>query len=162
MRWETISKKYGYTKLHLTFCWFYSMALVPYVDNPLPALSKLHNSSAQFRFANRDLHLSQDWKQLGVAAVVWDAVSHIMWTLLLFFNHSFTHSLLIWIKMHITCVAGGGHVHVPGGGAGGGEGEAGDRAGSWNWTGGHRSSSAGWGIYTGLNKSINMPLNAPI
>ncbi|KAM8721868.1 protein N-lysine methyltransferase METTL21A [Acanthopagrus schlegelii] len=49
------------------------MALVPYVDNPLPALSKLHNSSAQFRFANRDLHLSQDWKQLGVAAVVWDA-----------------------------------------------------------------------------------------
>ena len=54
------------------------MALVPYVDNPLPALSKLHNSSAQFRFANRDLHLSQDWKQLGVAAVVWDAVSHVL------------------------------------------------------------------------------------
>lgn len=50
------------------------MALVPYVENSLPALSKLHNSSAQFRFANHDLHLAQDWKKLGVAAVVWDAV----------------------------------------------------------------------------------------
>lgn len=49
------------------------MALVPYVENPLPVLSKLHNSSAQFRFANRDLRLAQDWKKLGVAAVVWDA-----------------------------------------------------------------------------------------
>ncbi|XP_054479539.1 protein N-lysine methyltransferase METTL21A [Anoplopoma fimbria] len=49
------------------------MALVPYVENQLPALSKLHNSSAQFRFANHDLRLAQDWKKLGVAAVVWDA-----------------------------------------------------------------------------------------
>ncbi|XP_008302986.1 protein N-lysine methyltransferase METTL21A [Stegastes partitus] len=49
------------------------MALVPYVENPLPALSKLQNSSAEFRFANHDLRLSQDWKKLGVAAVVWDA-----------------------------------------------------------------------------------------
>ncbi|XP_035533418.1 protein N-lysine methyltransferase METTL21A isoform X2 [Morone saxatilis] len=49
------------------------MALVPYVENSLPALSKLHNSSAQFHFANHDLRLAQDWKKLGVAAVVWDA-----------------------------------------------------------------------------------------
>ncbi|XP_013889911.1 protein N-lysine methyltransferase METTL21A isoform X2 [Austrofundulus limnaeus] len=49
------------------------MALVPYVQNPLPVLSKFHNSSAEFRFANRDLRLTQDWKKLGVAAVVWDA-----------------------------------------------------------------------------------------
>ncbi|KAM3585618.1 uncharacterized protein V6R79_022988 [Siganus canaliculatus] len=49
------------------------MALVPYVENSLPALSKLHNSSAEFRFANHDLRLTQDWKKLGVAAVVWDA-----------------------------------------------------------------------------------------
>ncbi|KAF6722255.1 Protein N-lysine methyltransferase METTL21A [Oryzias melastigma] len=49
------------------------MALVPYEENPLPALSKLHNSTAQFRFADRDLSLSQDWRKLGVAAVVWDA-----------------------------------------------------------------------------------------
>ncbi|XP_071320422.1 protein N-lysine methyltransferase METTL21A [Trachinotus anak] len=49
------------------------MALVPYVENPLPALSKLHNSSAEFYFANHNLRLSQDWKKLGVAAVVWDA-----------------------------------------------------------------------------------------
>ncbi|XP_022052299.1 protein N-lysine methyltransferase METTL21A [Acanthochromis polyacanthus] len=50
-----------------------NMALVPYVENSLPALSKLQNSSAQFRFANHDLRLAQDWKKLGVAAVVWDA-----------------------------------------------------------------------------------------
>ncbi|PWA32137.1 protein N-lysine methyltransferase METTL21A [Gambusia affinis] len=49
------------------------MALVPYEENPLPAFSKLHNSSAQFRFANQELRLAQDWKRLGVAAVVWDA-----------------------------------------------------------------------------------------
>ncbi|XP_074482854.1 protein N-lysine methyltransferase METTL21A [Sebastes fasciatus] len=49
------------------------MALVPYVENSLPALSKLHNTSAQFRFADHDLRLAQDWKKLGVAAVVWDA-----------------------------------------------------------------------------------------
>ncbi|XP_068446430.1 protein N-lysine methyltransferase METTL21A [Clinocottus analis] len=49
------------------------MALVPYVENQLPVLAKLHNSSADFRFANHDLRLAQDWKKLGVAAVVWDA-----------------------------------------------------------------------------------------
>uniref|UniRef100_A0A3Q2QFE6 Protein N-lysine methyltransferase METTL21A n=1 Tax=Fundulus heteroclitus TaxID=8078 RepID=A0A3Q2QFE6_FUNHE len=49
------------------------MALVPYEDNPLPALSKLHSSSAEFRFVNQELRLAQDWKKLGVAAVVWDA-----------------------------------------------------------------------------------------
>ncbi|XP_028322022.1 protein N-lysine methyltransferase METTL21A [Gouania willdenowi] len=49
------------------------MALVPYGEYSSPALSKLHSSSVNFRFANRDLCLSQDWKQHGVAAVVWDA-----------------------------------------------------------------------------------------
>ncbi|XP_056157008.1 protein N-lysine methyltransferase METTL21A [Lampris incognitus] len=49
------------------------MSLVPYVENSIPALSKLHNSSAQFRFANHSLRVAQDWRQLGVAAVVWDA-----------------------------------------------------------------------------------------
>lgn len=49
------------------------MALVPYVENAIPALSKLQNSSAQFNFANHDIRLVQDWKKLGVAAVVWDA-----------------------------------------------------------------------------------------
>lgn len=58
--------------LLLLFC---SMALVPYVENSLPVLSKLHSSSAHFRFVDRDLRLAQDWKRLGVAAVVWDAVS---------------------------------------------------------------------------------------
>lgn len=68
------------------------MALVPYVENSLPGLSKLHNSSAQFRFAHHDLRLAQDWKKLGVAAVVWDAVSVV----------SNRHLSLLHQLMHIT------------------------------------------------------------
>ncbi|XP_054639148.1 protein N-lysine methyltransferase METTL21A [Dunckerocampus dactyliophorus] len=49
------------------------MALVPYVDSVIPALSKLQNLSARFHFANRDICIAQDWRNLGVAAVVWDA-----------------------------------------------------------------------------------------
>ncbi|XP_046870323.1 protein N-lysine methyltransferase METTL21A [Hypomesus transpacificus] len=49
------------------------MALVPYVDNYVPVLSKLHNSSAEFHFANHHVTLTQNWNKLGVAAVVWDA-----------------------------------------------------------------------------------------
>ncbi|XP_041755033.1 protein N-lysine methyltransferase METTL21A [Coregonus clupeaformis] len=49
------------------------MALVPYNVNNLPALSKLHNSSAEFHFADHHVRLTQDWNKLGVAAVVWDA-----------------------------------------------------------------------------------------
>uniref|UniRef100_A0A8C6UFC3 Protein N-lysine methyltransferase METTL21A n=1 Tax=Neogobius melanostomus TaxID=47308 RepID=A0A8C6UFC3_9GOBI len=48
------------------------MALVPY-ENSFPILSKFHNASAQFRFCDRDIRIVQDWKRLGVAAVVWDA-----------------------------------------------------------------------------------------
>ncbi|KAI4891627.1 hypothetical protein NFI96_025961 [Prochilodus magdalenae] len=50
------------------------MALVPYDENVLPALSKIHSSSAEFHFASHRLRLAQDWNRLGVAAVVWDAV----------------------------------------------------------------------------------------
>ncbi|KAL1022185.1 hypothetical protein UPYG_G00023290 [Umbra pygmaea] len=49
------------------------MALVPYNGNVLPALSKLHNSSFEFRFADHHVRISQDWNKFGVAAVVWDA-----------------------------------------------------------------------------------------
>lgn len=49
------------------------MAMVPYDENVLPALSKLHQTSAEFNLANHRIRLSQDWKRLGVAAVVWDA-----------------------------------------------------------------------------------------
>lgn len=47
--------------------------MVPYDENVLPALSKLHQTSAEFNLANHRIRLSQDWKRLGVAAVVWDA-----------------------------------------------------------------------------------------
>ncbi|XP_007888783.1 protein N-lysine methyltransferase METTL21A [Callorhinchus milii] len=49
------------------------MALLPYDGAMLPGLRKFHESSATFHFAKRDIVIRQDWKQLGVAAVVWDA-----------------------------------------------------------------------------------------
>ncbi|XP_077575540.1 protein N-lysine methyltransferase METTL21A [Stigmatopora nigra] len=49
------------------------MALVPYQESVVPALSKLQNSTASFHFANHDILITQDWRRLGVAAVVWDA-----------------------------------------------------------------------------------------
>ncbi|XP_066492472.1 protein N-lysine methyltransferase METTL21A [Tiliqua scincoides] len=49
------------------------MALVPYEDTALWGLQKLHKSSSVYRFANHTIQITQNWKQLGVAAVVWDA-----------------------------------------------------------------------------------------
>lgn len=49
------------------------MALVPYDETVLSSLSKLHASSADFRFVERRIRLAQDWRGVGVAAVVWDA-----------------------------------------------------------------------------------------
>ncbi|XP_055072875.1 protein N-lysine methyltransferase METTL21A [Misgurnus anguillicaudatus] len=49
------------------------MALVPYNETLMPGLSKLHQSSAEFVLANHKIRLNQNWNQLGVAAVVWDA-----------------------------------------------------------------------------------------
>ncbi|XP_055494321.1 protein N-lysine methyltransferase METTL21A isoform X2 [Leucoraja erinacea] len=49
------------------------MALLPYDNAMIPELRKFHEASATFQFANRDIVIRQDWKQLGVAAVVWDA-----------------------------------------------------------------------------------------
>ncbi|XP_067844187.1 protein N-lysine methyltransferase METTL21A isoform X1 [Heptranchias perlo] len=49
------------------------MALLPYDGAMIPELRKFHEASATFHFAKRDIVIRQDWKQLGVAAVVWDA-----------------------------------------------------------------------------------------
>uniref|UniRef100_UPI00398ECA99 protein N-lysine methyltransferase METTL21A n=1 Tax=Pristiophorus japonicus TaxID=55135 RepID=UPI00398ECA99 len=49
------------------------MALLPYDGAMIPELRKFHAASATFHFAKRDIVIRQDWKQLGVAAVVWDA-----------------------------------------------------------------------------------------
>lgn len=114
------------------------MALVPYVENSLPALSKLHNSSAQFRFADHDLRLAQDWKKLGVAAVVWDAVG--VFSDYVTARHS---ALVLELNAYHICFPGSCHVYVSGAGEGGVKGEGGNRTGSWHWTGGHCSSPAG-------------------
>lgn len=47
------------------------MALVPY-EGP-GGLRHFHQPLAAFSFADRAIRIRQDWRQLGVAAVVWDA-----------------------------------------------------------------------------------------
>ncbi|NXV97167.1 MT21A methyltransferase, partial [Calonectris borealis] len=49
------------------------MALVPYEEGAGWGARQLHSPSATFRFASRSIRLKQDWRRLGVAAVVWDA-----------------------------------------------------------------------------------------
>ncbi|XP_060922914.1 protein N-lysine methyltransferase METTL21A [Limanda limanda] len=49
------------------------MALVPYVENSSPLLSKFHSASAEFQFRSHRVTVSQDWRTHGVAAVLWDA-----------------------------------------------------------------------------------------
>lgn len=51
------------------------MALVPYTETAEMGLQRFHKPLATFSFANHTIQIRQDWKQLGVAAVVWDAVS---------------------------------------------------------------------------------------
>ncbi|XP_041487874.1 protein N-lysine methyltransferase METTL21A isoform X2 [Microtus oregoni] len=49
------------------------MALVPYEESAEIGLQKFHKPLATFSFANHTIQIRQDWRQLGVAAVVWDA-----------------------------------------------------------------------------------------
>ncbi|NXJ75873.1 MT21A methyltransferase, partial [Trogon melanurus] len=49
------------------------MALVPYEEGAGWGARQLHSPWAAFRFARHDIRLRQDWRRLGVAAVVWDA-----------------------------------------------------------------------------------------
>ncbi|XP_035878871.1 protein N-lysine methyltransferase METTL21A isoform X3 [Phyllostomus discolor] len=49
------------------------MALVPYEETSGVGLQKFHKPLATFSFANHTIQIRQDWRQLGVAAVVWDA-----------------------------------------------------------------------------------------
>lgn len=51
------------------------MALVPYEEGAGTGLRNFHKPLATFSFANHAIQIRQDWRQLGVAAVVWDAVS---------------------------------------------------------------------------------------
>ncbi|XP_053452676.1 protein N-lysine methyltransferase METTL21A isoform X3 [Nycticebus coucang] len=50
-----------------------AMALVPYEETAEVGLQKFHKPFATFSFANHTIQIRQDWRQLGVAAVVWDA-----------------------------------------------------------------------------------------
>ncbi|XP_074949850.1 protein N-lysine methyltransferase METTL21A isoform X3 [Phalacrocorax aristotelis] len=49
------------------------MALVPYEDGGCWGARQLHSPWAAYRFASHTIRLRQDWRRLGVAAVVWDA-----------------------------------------------------------------------------------------
>ncbi|XP_069471692.1 protein N-lysine methyltransferase METTL21A [Ambystoma mexicanum] len=49
------------------------MALVPYDEAAAWGLQKFHQPAATFNFASHTIRIQQNWNQLGVAAVVWDA-----------------------------------------------------------------------------------------
>ncbi|XP_074255260.1 protein N-lysine methyltransferase METTL21A isoform X4 [Saimiri boliviensis] len=49
------------------------MALVPYDETTELGLQKFHKPLATFSFANHTIQIRQDWRHLGVAAVVWEA-----------------------------------------------------------------------------------------
>ncbi|XP_054066185.1 protein N-lysine methyltransferase METTL21A isoform X2 [Rissa tridactyla] len=49
------------------------MALVPYEEGGGWGARQLHSPWATYRFAGSTIRLRQDWRRLGVAAVVWDA-----------------------------------------------------------------------------------------
>lgn len=49
-----------------------SKALVLYNED---AVLPLHRQSRTFRYVSHHIVIKQEWKRLGVAAVVWDAVS---------------------------------------------------------------------------------------
>ncbi|NWY31440.1 MT21A methyltransferase, partial [Pheucticus melanocephalus] len=49
------------------------MALVPYEEGGGWTARQLHSPWATFHFVSRTIRLQQDWRRLGVAAVVWDA-----------------------------------------------------------------------------------------
>ncbi|NXQ85092.1 MT21A methyltransferase, partial [Nyctibius grandis] len=49
------------------------MALVPYEEGAGWGARQLHSPWVTHRFASHTIRLRQDWRRLGVAAVVWDA-----------------------------------------------------------------------------------------
>ncbi|KAM4626472.1 protein N-lysine methyltransferase METTL21A [Discoglossus pictus] len=50
------------------------MALVPYDEGAAAStLKRFHDANTTYTFANHTIQIRQDWNQLGVAAVVWDA-----------------------------------------------------------------------------------------
>ena len=51
-----------------------SMAVVLYNEE---SILPMHKSERRFQFAGREIKIQQNWSELGVAAVVWDAVSRL-------------------------------------------------------------------------------------
>ncbi|XP_063284865.1 protein N-lysine methyltransferase METTL21A [Pelobates fuscus] len=49
------------------------MALVPYEEGGAFGLKRFHSSDTTYSFVNHSIRIKQNWKELGVAAVVWDA-----------------------------------------------------------------------------------------
>lgn len=52
-----------------------SLAVVVYREE---AVLPLHKLQRTFRYCEHDIEINQDWSGLGVAAVVWDAVSVVL------------------------------------------------------------------------------------
>ena len=55
-----------------------SWALVPY-DEKTPILADFYRDERRLQFAEFTVTINQNWRDIGVAAVVWDAVSFQQW-----------------------------------------------------------------------------------
>ena len=56
-----------------------SLAVVPYDDGQV---SSLHRPERSFKFSEHAVSLEQNWREVGVAAVVWDAVRDMVYSFL--------------------------------------------------------------------------------
>lgn len=52
-----------------------ALALVPYHELNDHPLGRFHQEKWEFNFSGRRISIHQNWNNLGVAGVVWDAVS---------------------------------------------------------------------------------------
>lgn len=60
-----------------------SLAVVPYDDEQI---SELHRPKRRFQFSEHVVSLEQNWREVGVAAVVWDAVCELICSFKMFTN----------------------------------------------------------------------------
>ena len=60
-----------------------SLAVVPYDDEQV---SELHRPKRRFQFSEHVVSLEQNWREVGVAAVVWDAVCELICSFKMFTN----------------------------------------------------------------------------
>jgi len=73
-----------------------SSALVPYDEQSL-VVADFHRSERRLTFGDVSLTIAQDWRHVGVAAVVWDAVSSVCFSSCRVFTRQ-------WLRAEPLCI----------------------------------------------------------